>query len=1037
MKKTLLLFLFAAVSTLLAVGQVQITGTVTDAQEGTPMAGVFVSVKGTTIGTITLQDGKYSISVPAGTQSLVFSFVGYRTQEVPIAGKNVVDVALQQDVFNVDEVVVVAYGVQQKRDVTGSVASVKGDAIKMPVQSFDQALQGKAAGVSITLPNGVLNNPPVIRVRGYNSISGSSFPLVVVDGVPVFTGNLSANSAITNALADINPADIASMDILKDASATALYGSRAANGVILITTKRGSGAKTRVTYDGYVGWTEPYHLFEVMNAEQYVEHKNRAFENAGSATRLSLVTGPDGKPIDTNWADYIYQKGFQHSHAITVSGSTPSTSYFLSVGYTDQDGMIRKNYYTRKNARLNLDHKLNRFVNMGANVSYTNSFSEAPNTGASFATAGAARLAIVLPPILSPYNNDGSYNIEGSALGRMGQPLPALGYYNPVAIMDLCKYTAETDRLLSNLYISVEPVKGLVFKTQYGLDNINVESISFQTPITGDGYGSNGYAGNSFDRRVRWTWTNTVNYSVTLMNKLNLSILGGTEEQRTVGNSWSGSKTNVSDPFFTSYQGSWVTAGMGGGSQWENYFISYFGRFNANWNKKYYLEASLRRDGFSGLSKGNKYGTFGGASLMWNVSNEEFIANSALNNIFSDIRIKASYGRVGNMSGIGNYSSLFLYSSGVYGAAPTLTFSQAGNADLKWESSDKYDVGLSFGFLKDKIQTEISWFYNDINNLILSVPQSPSKGIPGNSIPANMGSMYNTGVELSLTSYNFVKKNFSWTTNFNFTYLKNEVTALAPGVTEIRATTGGLETTNITVVGKPIGMILVVETRGVDPQTGRRVYVNSQGKEVLFGFEITPSANRWFYRDGSGVAPAITTAADAKPFACAIPKFYGGIDNNITFRNFDFALNLTYALDFYVYNGTKAGLRDQRWWNNSVEVYKTAWKQPGDITNIPKPVMNDNISNGSSFPISENVERGDYLKVRNISLGYSFTKLPKALAIEKIRLYAQVFNAHVFTKYTGSDPEVSTNGDTNLAPGVDRNTAPQARTWSFGATINF
>ncbi|HOK27012.1 MAG TPA: TonB-dependent receptor [Bacteroidales bacterium] len=419
------------------------------------------------------------------------------------------------------------------------------------------------------------------------------------------------------------------------------------------------------------------------------------------------------------------------------------------------------------------------------------------------------------------------------------------------------------------------------------------------------------------------------------------------------------------------------------------------------------------------------------------MSNEEFVANSALNNIFSDIRIKASYGRVGNMSGIGNYSSLFLYSSGVYGAVPTLTFSQAGNADLKWESSDKYDVGLSFGFLKDKIQTEVSWFYNDINNLILSVPQSPSKGIPGNSIPANMGSMYNTGVELSLTSYNFVKKNFSWTTNFNFTYLKNEVTALAPGVTEIRATTGGLETTNITVVGKPIGMILVVETRGVDPQTGRRIYVNNQGKEVLFGFEITPSANRWFYRDGSGVAPAITTAADAKPYACAIPKFYGGIDNNITFRNFDFALNLTYALDFYVYNGTKAGLRDQRWWNNSVEVYKTAWKQPDDITNIPKPVMNDNISNGSSFPISENVERGDYLKVRNISLGYSFTKLPKALAIEKIRLYAQVFNAHVFTKYTGSDPEVSTNGDTNLAPGVDRNTAPQARTWSFGATINF
>lgn len=1037
MKKTFLFILLVTVSTFLAVGQVQITGTVTDAQEGNVMPGVFVSVKGTTIGTITLQDGKYSISVPAGIQSLVFSFVGYRTQEIPVAGKTVIDVALEQDVFNVDEVVVIAYGVQQKRDITGSISSVKGDAIKLPVQSFDQALQGKAAGVSITLPNGVLNNPPVIRIRGFNSISASSSPLVVVDGVPVFTGNFSANSAMTNALADINPADIQSMEILKDASATALYGSRAANGVILITTKRGSGAKTKVTYDGYAGWTEAYNIFEVMNAEQYVEHKNLAYQNAGSATRLSLVNDANGKPINTRWADYIYQRGFQQSHAITASGSTATTSYFLSVGYTNQDGMIKKNTYVRKNARMNLDHKLNRFVTMGANVSYTNGISEAPVTGASFATAGAARLAFVLPPNLGPYNNDGSYNIEGSALGRMGQPFPTLGFYNPVAILDLNRFSTETDRLLATASVSVSPFKGLILKTVYGLDNINVESISFQSPITGDGFGSNGFAGNTFNRTNRWTWTNTLNYSTTILDKFNISVLGGTEEQRTVGDSWSGSKTNVSDPFFTTYQGSWVTAGMGGGSQGENYFVSYFGRVTANWNRIYYVEGSIRRDGFSGLSKGNKYGTFGGASVMLNVSNMSFVANSGLSNIISDIRLKASYGRVGNMAGVGNFSSLFLYSSGVYGAAPTLTFSQAGNADLRWESSNKYDVGLGFAFLKDKIQTQINYFYNDIDNLILSVPQSPSKGIPGGAIPANMGAMFNKGLELELTSYNFVKKNFTWTTNFNITYLKNEVTALAPGVTEIRATTGGLETTSITVPGKPIGMILVVETRGVDPETGRRIYINKDGKEVLFGFEITPAANRWFYKDGSGVSPAITTATDAKPYASPLPKYFGGLDNNITFRNFDMALNLTYALDFYVYNGSKAGLRDQRWWNNSVEVYKTAWKQPGDKTNIPKPVMNDNISNGSAFPISENVERGDYMKIRSASIGYSFSKLPRSLNIERVRLYAQVFNAYVFTKYTGSDPEVSTNGDTNLAPGIDRNSAPQARTWSFGININF
>ena len=269
-----------------------------------------------------------------------------------------------------------AYGTQQKRDITGSVASVKGDAIKtVPVQSFDQALQGKAAGVSITLPNGVLNNPPVIRIRGFNSISGSSSPLIVVDGIPIATGNWGG-TAVTNALSDINPSDIASMDILKDASATALYGSRAANGVILITTKRGSGARTKVTYDGYVGMTEPYHIFEMMNASQYVEHKNRAWINLSGATapQLSLVNDSNGNPISTKWADEVYQKGFQQNHAITISGSTATTTYFLSIGYTDQDGMIKKNTFVRKNARLNIDHKLNKYITLGANIGYTNGY---------------------------------------------------------------------------------------------------------------------------------------------------------------------------------------------------------------------------------------------------------------------------------------------------------------------------------------------------------------------------------------------------------------------------------------------------------------------------------------------------------------------------------------------------------------------------------------------------------------------------------------------------------------------------------------
>ena len=322
MKKLLMIFTLLLMTCAMALAQtVQISGTVTGSDDGLPLPGVSVTVKGTTIGIATDTNGKYLLSVPASATTMVFQFIGYKAQEIAIAGQTTINVAMEQDLFAVDEVVVVGYGVQQKRDVAGAISSVKGDNIRlMPVQSFDQTLQGKAAGVMITLPNGVLNNPPVIRVRGFNSISSSSFPLVVVDGVPVFTGDFSSSNAAANALADISPSDILSMDILKDASATAIYGSRAANGVILITTRKGTvGPKAKVTYDGFFGYTQPYNLFEMMNAEQYIEHKNLARANAGGAPPLapfSLVNDANGNPINTNWSDYVYQTGFQDRKSV-------------------------------------------------------------------------------------------------------------------------------------------------------------------------------------------------------------------------------------------------------------------------------------------------------------------------------------------------------------------------------------------------------------------------------------------------------------------------------------------------------------------------------------------------------------------------------------------------------------------------------------------------------------------------------------------------------------------------------------------------
>jgi len=491
----MLIFCILFIGVHLSNAQVKsITGTVTDKEDGMPMPGVSVLVKGTTLGTVTNTEGKFVMNIPNDAKVLVFSFIGMKNMEVEIGTQQNFSVTMEADVFSVDEVVVVGYGVQQKREIAGSISTVKGEDIKMiPVQSFDQALQGKAAGVMITMPNGVLNNPPVIRVRGVNSITSSSYPLIVVDGVPVFTGDVSANSASANALGDINPSDILSMEVLKDASATAIYGSRAANGVILITTKRGTGSKMNVNYDGFFGYTQPYNLFDMMNAEQYVEHKNRALANNPTALSFDffIPTDANGDPINTNWADEVYQTGFQQSHSFSVSGSTPATSYYLSLGYLNQDGMIKKNSFERKSIRFNIDHKVTKYFSVGANLNYTKSLNSAPNTGSlsgqAFNTAGAGRLAFVLPPNLAPYLNDGSYNISGSAIGNMGQPVANYGYYNPVAIMDLNSYTAENDRVLANLSATLNPIKGFFIKTAYGIDNLSVESISFQSGLTGDG----------------------------------------------------------------------------------------------------------------------------------------------------------------------------------------------------------------------------------------------------------------------------------------------------------------------------------------------------------------------------------------------------------------------------------------------------------------------------------------------------------------------------------------------------------------------
>lgn len=1019
-----------------------VTGKVTDSKDGAGLPGVTVSLPGGA-GTKTEIGGAYSVTVPANSKSLTFSFVGYESVTLSIPANGVLNVAMKQVENKLDEVVVVGYGTQKRKEITGNVASVAGAAVaNRPVQSFEQALGGRAAGVQISIPNGVLNNPPVIRVRGTNSISLSSQPLIVIDGVPVFSGDASGTDAAGNALASINPNDIENIDISKDAAASAIYGSRAANGVIFVTTKRGKTGKAKVTLDSWVGFSKVFGLPKVLDAQQYTDYKNEALRNQGTYNPASnafyLTNGPDGKPINTNWYDYVYRTGIQHSHTVNVSGANDATRYYFSAGVTDQAGIIKRNDFRRISMLGNFDTKVGKMLTIGGKVQFSNEMNKAAVSsgsipGSAFATAGLGRAALLIAPNVAPYNNDGTYNVNGQFIGVMNNKVGQVGFNNPVVSLDQNRSNAENNRFLGNLFAELRPISGLAVRTQYSVDYLNTENEIYWSPQSGEGFGSNGSATSSYANRKNWVWTTTAQYDFDIKNRHNFSVLGGVEQQRITAKSFGLNRIQVNDPNFTNIQGGWSTPNTAGLGIGESYLVSEFGRLNYNLDRKYFVSANIRRDGASQLGADRKYGTFWGVSTGWEIANESFWQKSKMSKLFSSMKLRASYGRVGNIAGLGDFASLSTFGSGLYGQTGTLVFSQVGNNNLGWETSNKLDVGLNFGFMNDRITAEISYYNNDVNGLILAVPAPPSGGMPSN-VPTNVGSMYNKGVEMALNAQVIRKKNFSWSTSFNFNYNKNEVTALAPGLNRVLASTSGLETVSITVPGSPIGSLFVTRTNGVDPATGRRIFVNAQGQKVYYQFRAASGFNFEF---ANGTRAPNVSSADAVVYKNTNPKFVGGWDNTFNFGNFSLNTLFTYQAGFYVYWGTYAGLRDQRFWNNSTDVLRR-WQKPGDITDMPKPYFGDNVSNGSSFPLDVNVFKGDFIKLRSAQLSYSLPQsvLGKA-KISSARIYVAGNNLLILTKYPGPDPEVSSNGTGSTNQGIDRNSVGNARTFTVGLNIGF
>ena len=807
------------------------------------------------------------------------SYIGMQTAEVAIAPN--IRVILKTDSKALDEVVVVAYGTQSARTVTASVSTVRADALKdVPSVSFDQMLQGRASGVSITTPSAGVGQAPIVRVRGVNSITSGTSPLYVVDGVPIESGNLSY-LANANALADINPADIVSMDVLKDAAAAALYGSRAANGVILITTKQGQSGKVKVSYDGFVGFSNATDFYEMMNAQEYVDFKNLAVKNRYGTDELSLTTGyvspygnkafnmmkdANGNYVDTDWKDAAFQNGLSQSHSVAVSGGSDKVRYYLSGNYTTQEGIVKGDKYDRLGVKANINVQATDWLKVGMNTNVTTgttSYVDAARRGSNFAVGGFPRLALINAPNLPMYNEDGTPYYLAQGLGYGGNTVFST-FSNPAAILSLGNgLSSDVTRFIGVFYAEATPLKGLSLKTQYGVDYARIEEQRFWSPLHGDGVNSKGLANAYNTKNNRWTWTNTATYNFSL-GQNNFNLLAGTEASERNNSRWTAQRKDLQDDKFVVFQGPFSSA-TAGGSLSNNTMVSYFGRINYDYASKYIVSLNYRRDGYSALSEKNRWGNFGGVSAAWRVSEEGFF--KPLRNVVDDLKIKGSYGVVGNTD-IYDYASKSFYSSYNYGINGTYGLAQIADPNLKWESSEKYSIGFNARLL-DRISVDFDYYYTKSSDLILDVPQSPSKGIPGNIITTNAGKMKNSGIELTVSADVIRNSQFTWETSFNITTNKNKVISLADGVENIlKGDNGGLEITNITVPGKSIGRLYLYPTAGVDPKSGRRVFITPEGDRTLLMFE----KGGWFYEDGTEYA------GEFEPVDCGntLPTWYGG-----------------------------------------------------------------------------------------------------------------------------------------------------------------
>lgn len=1034
----------------ISFAQSELTGHIVDANTNEPLIGASVTVKGNKQeGVVTDVDGNFTLSTKENAPlKLKIEYIGYRPIDIEVYdAEEPIEVQLKENSKFLNEVVVIGYGTQKRENVASSISSINNNTFKdVPVTSLDQVLQGRASGVSLTTPSGNVGQAPIVRVRGVASITSGTQPLYIVDGVPIQTGS-NAQVGDVNALADINSDDILSIDVLKDAAAAAVYGSRAANGVVLITTKKGQQGTAKVSYNGWVGIANAAKFFDVMNAQQYVDYKNLAVKNRYGTDEISLTNGytskygnkafnliknADGSYVDTKWRDYVLRTGLQQNHTVSISGGTDKVLYYASGNFNKQSGILKGDEYRKTGLTANVSAQANKWLKVG--FSGTGSVSkqqtgDRSRKGELVSYSGFTRLALSDAPNIPAYAEDGSPYQEGGRLGY-GPNTIQFPLTNPIGVLQSGSVIKTEDtRLIGNVFAEITPIKGLTLRTQYGADYMKIEDRNFFAPTTVEGVEQNGTAENYSIRSRQYTWTNTANYNFSIGSH-HFDVLAGIESYSKTFDQWGAEKSGLNESKFNFFEGPFSNIVSSDSKITESELLSYLARVNYDYDSRYIFSVNFRRDGFSALSKNNRWGNFGGVSAAWDVSREKFF--KPLKDILANFRLKASWGIVGNTN-IDEYAAKSFYSSSYYGNNGSYVIGQIGDSEnLKWESSEKWNIGFSTD-LFNKVNVSLEYYTTNSSDLILAVPVAPSKGVPGNSIISNAGKMSNRGIELGINALLISTKDFSWSTAFNLTTNRNRVEKLSDGVQEI-VSTGLSETTNITVPGKSIGQLYLYPTGGIDEKTGRRIFYGEDGTKVLLEFE---KEGKFFTEDGQPYAESKIKRVIA---GNTLPTFYGGWSNNFTYKNFDLSLLFQFSGGNKIYNGTKATMSDVRWWNNSKDVWDNYWTPERTNAKYAKPIWGDNYSNGSALPITDWVENGDYIRLKNISLGYTFGKLSflQKAGISKLRVYAQAQNLFVITGYEGLDPEVLSNTNSaNLNGGTDHNTAPQARTFTFGINVTF